>query len=469
MIVNNMNRTVSILNIDEIIRKQDSMFMSNKTRDVEFRRNKLKELLTAINDNEDGILKALKLDLNKCKEEAFMSEMMLVLDELKFMIKNIGKLSKPKLIKFNLKNMMFKSRVNKEPFGKVLIFTTWNYPFQLAMVPLIGAIACGNTAIVKLSEFSIHTNKVIKKILNDVFDEDYVCCINEEVDYDYFLSKKYDYIFFTGSEKVGRIIGGKAGANLIPCTLELGSRNPCIIEKTANLDVAAKRVAWGKFLNAGQTCVAPNHLFVDGSIYDEFLSKLQEQIKSMYSENPHESEYYPKIISEKHFERLALFINNRKVIGGRKNKETLQIEPTIVLNIETDDDILKEEIFGPILPIIKFSNISEVIETIKRGEKPLAFYVFTNDKQIEDICTNTIQFGGCCVNDTIMHITNIELPFGGIGSSGHGVYHSKYSFSTFTKEKAVLKSSSKMDLSIKYPPFDKDGKTFKKIKMVTKF
>lgn len=456
-------------NIKEILNSQDDFFYKNKTRSIAFRKNTLKKLAHYISKYETEILNALNKDLSKCKEEAFMSEIMLVYDELKYIIKNIEKLAKPENVKSTLKNTLYKSMIYKEPFGKVLIFSTWNYPFQLSMIPLIGAIASGNTVILKCSEYSVHTNNIVKKILSKVFDDEYVHCIVDEVNYDDFLSEKYDYIFFTGSQRVGKIIAKKASEHLTPCTLELGSKNYCVVEKTCHIDTTARRIVFGKFLNSGQTCVAPNFLYVEECIYEELISSIKKYIKKMFTEVPYENKNYPKIVNEKHFNRLLSYIKDKELlVGGGYDVNSLKIEPTLLTNLKDDDILFKEEIFGPILPIVKYNNINDVLKQIKKGEKTLAFYLFTNNKKLESYCLNTIPFGGCTINDTVLHLTDINLPFGGVGDSGYGSYHGKYSFKTFTKEKSVLKSLSNLDVPVRFHPYD-ESNDMKKIKLLLKY
>ena len=350
-----------------------------------------------------------------------------------------------------------KSYILSEPLGVVLIMSPWNYPFMLTLNPLIGAIGAGNCAIVKPSRYSGATSDVIKKILNNVFSEDYVLVVlGGREQNQMLLDLKVDYIFFTGGVNVGKTVASKAAVNLTPTTLELGGKSPCIIDKSANIKLAAKRVVFGKFLNCGQTCIAPDYILVHESVKDQFIEFAKNEIQAMFGKNPLENNLYGKIINEKHFDRLMGVIDKSKVaFGGNGDKRELKIEPTILNDVSLSDACMGEEIFGPIMPILTYKTLDQAKEIIKTYAKPLALYVFSNDKNFVSDVLNTISYGGGCVNDTIIHIASTKLPFGGVGESGMGHYHGKFSFDTFSHKKSVVKKSVVIDLPIRYQPYTK--------------
>ncbi|MFI3207441.1 MAG: aldehyde dehydrogenase family protein, partial [Clostridia bacterium] len=347
-----------------------------------------------------------------------------------------------------------------EPYGSVLIMSPWNYPFQLAIAPLVGAIAAGNCAVIKLSNYSPNTSTVIEKILR-VFADEYIAVVQGDIaETTELLEQKFDYILFTGSPTVGKIVMEKASKHLTPVTLELGGKSPCIIDETANINLSAKRIVWGKLLNAGQTCVAPDYLLVQESVKAELLSAINYYIKEFYGENPETNTEYPKIINEKHFNRLCSLIPKDLL---KINAKTLQIAPTVLPNSNWNSEIMKEEIFGPILPVLAFRDTKEVIQELNKREKPLALYLFTRDKNTEKEILSKVFFGGGCVNDTIIHVSNDNLPFGGIGNSGMGKYHGDDSFYSFSHTKSIMKKSNKLDINIRYAPFGNKIKLLRKI------
>lgn len=448
----------------ELVQKQREFYNSNQTKSISFRKEALKKLGNAIEQNEALIYEALKKDLNKSETESYLAEVQIVKAEIKAALRHLKSWQKPQKVKTPITHFPATSYVYRDPYGVVLILSPWNYPFQLALAPLAGAVAAGNCVVLKVSKSSEHVSKIIQKIVNDTFQKEYVRCVDYSVDYDEILEQNYDFIFFTGSEAVGKKVMEAASKHVTPVALELGGKSPCIIEKTADILLAAKRLAWGKFLNAGQTCVAPDYVVIDKSRKEEFIVELQKQIGMLYGEAL-KNDDYPKIINEHHYKRLMTLIEHEEEkIGGCGSRETRQIEPTIFTNANFEDEIMKEEIFGPILPVIPYSNLEEVLKIIKERPKPLAFYFFSKNKRLVEEVLKDAEFGGGCINDVIMHLANHHLPFGGLKSSGMGNYHGFYSFKAFTHEKAVLKSNGFLDICLRYPPYtDKKLRLIKKI------
>lgn len=432
-------------------------FNTGATKDYVFRMEQLKKISSAIYKYEPEILLALKKDLGKCEAEAYATEIAMVQNEIKYFLKNLGKLMRPKNMNTNLMNLPGKSKIYKDPLGIVLIISPWNYPFQLAFSPLVGAIAAGNCVIVKPSEFTPATSEIMEKIIQEIFTDEYVYLIQgngAEIVPAIINNVSINHIFFTGSTVVGKAVYQMAANKLIPVTLELGGKSPCIIEDDAKLEVAAKRIAMGKFLNAGQTCIAPDYLLINEKIKDKFITILIDTINKFYTNNAELSEDYGKIINEKRFKTLSNLLQQGNIVyGGKINEEKLYIQPTILQNVRLDSDIMKEEIFGPILPVISFATQQDALKIIQQNATPLAFYIFTSSSAKEKFWLNAVTFGGGCVNNTAYHFTNHNLPFGGVGLSGIGSYHGKKSFETFTHSKPVLKSYTWFDPNIKYPPF----------------
>lgn len=447
-----------------LVSKQKAYFLTGETKSLKMRINTLKKLKQVIKTNETAILNALYQDLGKSNYEAYITEVGFIYQEIDHMIKRLPKLSKVKKVKTPLTAFPAKSFIMREPYGVVLIISPWNYPFQLTLAPLIGAIAAGNTAIIKPSRFSYYTSNIIKKLIEENFPEEYLAVVlGGKVETEELIDSKVDYVFFTGSVAVGKQIASRCGNLLIPYTLELGGKSPCIIDKSADLDLAAKRVVFGKLMNAGQTCVAPDYLLVHESVKDNFILKLKTYIDKFYP-HPLSNDSYPKIITKHHFERLIkLFYDEKVLFGGKFDADNQKIEPTIIELDSLEHPVMQEEIFGPIFPIIVFKDITEVITTIRSFSHPLALYLFTNDKEIEKLILNNITFGGGCVNDTLLHLATPYLPFGGVGDSGIGNYHGDYSFKTFSREKSVLKKGKVFDLQLRYPPYDD-----KKLKLIKK-
>ena len=433
--------------LKEIINKQRDFFNTNATKSVKYRIKMLQRLKEAIRNNEAAILSALYKDLLKSGAEAYMSELAIVYAEINEALKNVRKWSRPEKVKGTISTFPAKNYVYSEPYGVVLIISPWNYPFNLAIAPLIVAIAAGNTAIIKCSKESVYTSKVIKYIMNKAFSSNYIFCVDEDIDYDELLNQRYDYIFFTGSQRVGKIVMNIASNNLIPISLELGGKSPCIIDETASIKLAARRVLWGKLLNAGQTCVAVDYVLIHSSVKDKFIKYLKKEIKKRYP-NAIKNDTYPRIINEHH-----LIKTEENIIGGRGDDVVRRLEPTILPDVDFDHEIMKEEIFGPVLPIIEYDDINNIIRIIKEHDKPLACYVFTRDKDTAKHIIKSISYGGGCINDVILQVSNHYMPFGGVGSSGMGSYHGKFGFDTFSHKKSIVWSKTMIDLPIRYAPF----------------
>ncbi|AKC61829.1 MULTISPECIES: aldehyde dehydrogenase [Clostridium] len=441
--------------IRDMLKKQKSFFEKGYTKDINFRIEALKKLKHNIKMNEKNIFKALKIDLNKSEFETFITEIGIVYDEINGAIKNIKKWSKPKKVKTPITNFLASSYIYNEPYGVALIMAPWNYPFQLIMAPLVGAISAGNCVLLKPSELAVETEQIIVKIIKETFSDEYIGVVTGGVkESEALLKEKLDYIFYTGGINVGKIVMRAAAEHLTPITLELGGKSPCIVDKDANIDLAARRIAWGKFLNAGQTCVAPDYLVVHRNIKEKLISSIENYIIEFFGENAFESEEYPRIINERHFKRLEEYLKEGKIVsGGKTDISNLYMEPTIIEGINLKNRIMEEEIFGPILPVVEFEGIDEVIDIVKNNPKPLALYYFSEDKEKQEFIIKNISFGGGCINDTIMHLSTSTLPFGGVGSSGMGSYHGRASFETFSHKKSILKKSNLIDIKIRYAPF----------------
>lgn len=452
------------MEIQEIVSEQKDFFRTQQTKNIKFRKIYLEKLKDLIIKNENLLYEAIYKDFGKSKFDTFTTEISFVLNDINFYLKNLKSLSKPKKVSTNLVNQIGKSRIHSEPLGNILVIGAWNYPYQLSLSPIIAALAAGNCCILKPSEIAENTMKIMAKIINENFPPEYLYVYEGGIDETTELLKlKFDKIFFTGSTKIGKIVYKAAAENLTPVTLELGGKSPAIITKHANLEVAAKRIVWGKFLNAGQTCVAPDYLLVEESIQEQFLEMLRKYIQEFnYLPN---SEHYTKIINQKNFDRLIQLIDKDKIyFGGNYNKEKLFIEPTILTNINWEDKVMQEEIFGPILPVVSFTNFNIILNEIVELEKPLAAYLFTNNSEEKENFTQKLSFGGGCINDVMMHLGNENLPFGGIGNSGIGSYHGKFGFETFSHQKAILEKATWGEPNIKYPPYSE-----KKLSWIKRF
>lgn len=434
-----------------------AFFNTHKTKNLKFRKQQLKLLSKNIKNHENELLDALYKDLGKSKVEAYATEIGMLLKSIKLMRKELKNWSKTKQTDTPFYLFPTKSYIKKEPYGTVLIIGPFNYPVQLVFEPLIGAIAAGNTAIVKPSELTPHVAIVIKDIIEDTFDEAYVSVVEGGIEETQtLLSLPFDYMFFTGSEKVGKIVYEAAARKLIPVTLELGGKSPVIVDDTANIKVASERISFGKFTNAGQTCVAPDYILVQRKVKNDLIKALKKTITEFYGENIEKSPDFGRIVNQKHFNRLNDLIQIHKdnvVFGGNSSKEDLYIEPTLLDNITNDNKIMKEEIFGPILPIITYDNFDEVLEIIQSKSKPLSLYLFSEDENMAHRVVEELSFGGGAINDTLMHLANPNLPFGGVGSSGIGQYHGKYSFDTFSHMKSYTFKSTRLESSLFFPPY----------------
>jgi aldehyde dehydrogenase (NAD+) len=448
----------------QILERQKDFFNSGKTKNISFRIAMLRKLGQAIKEREIILFRALKQDLNKSEYEAYLSELQMVYSEIDTAIRHLKTWSKPRRVKTPITHFPASSWVYYEPYGTVLILAPWNYPFQLGLVPLVGAIAAGNCVVIKPSRSSPAVSKAIRDMIGEIWNSRYVYCIEPDVPYDTVLNQRYDMIFFTGSERVGKIVMEAASHHLTPVVLELGGKSPCIVDRTADLQLAARRIAWGKFLNAGQTCVAPDYLLIDHSVEERFLECFRQTVKRMYG-NALENPDYPKIINQTHFDRLVRYIDaTDSKYGGTYDRESQKIAPTLFYHSGWDSDIMKEEIFGPILPVISYRKLEDALKMIQSRPKPLACYLFSEDRRTVKTVLSRCTFGGGCINDVVMHLANHYLPFGGIGNSGMGNYHGKYSFETFSHHKGVLWSGTKMDLPFRYPPYQLERlKTLRKM------
>ncbi|MCB9034862.1 MAG: aldehyde dehydrogenase [Chitinophagales bacterium] len=448
-----MTATTVANSIQSIIDKQRVFFNSHQTKSVSFRLKQLKKFKDAVKQNESAIINALYQDFKKSAFETYTSEIAMVYDEIDFMIKHLKAWTTPQLVKDNIANFPSKNYIYAEPYGVALIIGAWNYPVQLTLVPMVGAMAAGNTIVVKPPRASMHSYKVMQKILQ-VFDENYITVLDEHSNNDEMLACRYDYIFFTGSVPVGKIVAKAAAEYLTPVTLELGGKSPCIVDSKADVALAAKRIAFGKFFNAGQTCVAPDYLLLNKQIKDEFYTAFAKTVREFYGTNPKESPDFPRIISDRHFDRLADMIKDGNIIvGGDVDKSQRYIAPTLIEIDSLSHPTMYDEIFGPILPVLVVDDIDESVNIIQQFEKPLAFYIFSNDYKTQQELIKNMPFGGGCVNDCISHVVNHNLPFGGVGNSGLGAYHGKFSFDTFTHYKGVVNKVTWPDVPLRYPPY----------------
>lgn len=440
-----------------LVDAQRAYFNTGSTFPIAFRMKALANLKASILKHEQELLDAIHTDLGKSASEAYMCEVGLTLSEIAHFQKHLKRWARTEWRPTPLSNFAAKSMIVKEPYGVVLIMSPWNYPVLLSLEPLVGAIAAGNTVVLKPSAYSPATSAVLGTIIEESFAPEHVSVVKGgRAENQSLLEQKFDYIFFTGGVSVGKYVMGKAAEHLTPVTLELGGKSPCIIDHTANLRLAARRLVFGKYLNCGQTCIAPDYALVEEKVHDEFVRLLQEEAKAMYGENALQNKHYGKIINRKHFDRISGLIAQEKVVmGGNTDAETLQIAPTILDHVTADDAVMQEEIFGPLLPILTVKNAEEAFQFIQDRPHPLALYLFSNDRRIHKLFMERCAFGGGCINDTIMHIATNYLPFGGVGNSGMGSYHGKKSFETFSHEKAVVKKYNWLDLPLRYQPYGK--------------
>lgn len=441
--------------IQEVISRQRAFFRTGTTLPATFRRKSLKALKKALEENEQAFYDAIYADFKKPAVEMYAHEMGIVFGEIDLMLKHLDEWMQPKRVNASLLNFPSTDYIYSEPYGVNLIIAPWNYPMQLTFSPLVGAIGTGNTAVIKPSELTPHTSALTQKIVNEIFDPGHVQVIQGGVSTSTaLLAEKWDHIFFTGSVPVGRIVMQAAAKHLTPVTLELGGKSPCIVDEKVDLDLAAKRIVWGKFINAGQTCVAPDYVLAHAKIKDELIEKMGKWVQTFYGENIQESPDYPRIVNERHFDRVSKYLSDGVVaVGGNTDKEDRYIEPTILDNISWDDRVMKDEIFGPILPILTFIDIDEAIHAINDRPKPLALYFFGNRSRIQDRVLRETSSGGACINEVVAHLANHNLPFGGVGNSGIGTYHGKYSFQAFSHQKSVSKKGTWLDVPLRYPPY----------------
>lgn len=453
------------LPMNTLTKKQKQFFNNGQTRKVAYRKEQLRKLKTILKENEQDIFDALQSDFSKPTFEAFGTELFVIYQEIDHLISNLDKWAKPKKVTRSLINFPSKSYIQPQPLGVSFIISPWNYPIQLTLNPALGSIAAGNCTILKPSEISTHTTDLLVRIINDNFDPGFLHVVQGGPDITQsVLDQPLDYIFYTGSARVGKIIMQRAAEQLTPITLELGGKSPAIVDQTADLTLAARRIAWGKFINAGQTCVSPDYVYVHHSIKGEFIQLISQEIQSFYGDNPRKSPDYARIINQEHTERLQGLLDPQKIItGGESDLENRYIAPTVMDDVTWEDDIMQDEIFGPILPILTYDNLEEIISVLNQKLSPLALYIFSTNKSNQQKITNNVTFGGGCINDTAMHLGNPELPFGGIGESGFGSYHGKKSFDTFSHQKSIMKKSNWFDNPLRYPPYEGKLKWFKKL------
>ncbi len=441
-------------NIGQVLEKQREFFLSGQTLDVNFRKHQLRKLKAAIQKYEKQIMKALYQDLHKSYFEAYSTEIGLVYEEISIALKKLSRWVKPKRVSTTLAAFPGKSYILREPYGQVLIISPWNYPFQLLFAPLVGAIAAGNTVILKPSPYSEHTSQVMKQIIEETFEPGYIAIFTGHRDVNQaLLEKEFDFIFFTGSPNTGKVVMEYAAKHLTPLVLELGGKSPTIVDKDAKLKFAAKSIVFGKLTNAGQTCIAPDYLFVHKDVKDELLKLLVKYIERFYGKDPSKAQHYPRIINQQNVDRLYNYLRCGKIYyGGKVMPNDRYIEPTILVDVDLECEVMKYEIFGPILPVLEFEDLQEVIDFVNSRPKPLAFYYFGRNKQsIRNILMHTSS-GGASINDTLMHFVNPKLPFGGVGNSGMGRYHGWYSFDAFSNKRGVYQKGLWIDLPLRYPP-----------------
>lgn len=455
------------MKIVNTVNRQREFFLSGATLSYAFRVKQLKNLYNAIKQNEGLILEALEKDLGKSAFESYATEISMVYAELNTALKNLKKWMKDKRVPTTIMSFGGRSRIHLQPLGVTLIMAPWNYPFQLTMTPLVAAMAAGNCAVLKPSRYSKHTSAVLAKIISDNFNDEYIALfqggreVNTEL-----LGIRFDHVFFTGSVRVGKIVMEAAAKHLTPVTLELGGKSPCLVDQTADLEKTAQRIIWGKALNAGQTCVAPDYVLVHSAVRQQLISAMETAIKKFFGDSAIKSRDFGRIIREEAFDRLQALIEQEKgkvILGGSCDRDQLKIELTLLDNPDLDSEVMKEEIFGPILPIIAYDDFTEAVKIIRSREKPLALYLFTKDKNLETWVVKNLLYGGGCINDTVMHVANCHLPFGGVGASGMGAYHGRKGFETFSHAKSILKQTFAFEIPIRYAPYKNKLNLLKRI------
>lgn len=441
--------------IKNIVTKQRAFFDTGATLDVDYRIKALKKLQNAIQKNEEAIGAAIRKDLGKSSFESYMCETGLCLSEISYMIRHTPSFAREKTVHTPLAQFHSRSYRKPSPYGVTLIMSPWNYPFLLTVDPLVDAIAAGNTAVVKPSAYSPHTGEIIRQLIGECFEEEYVAVITGgRAENTCLLNEHFDYIFFTGSQSVGKEVMRNAANHLTPVTLELGGKSPCIVTQSADIKLAAKRIVFGKFLNCGQTCVAPDYIYCDATIKEPLLAEIKKQIQLQFGDDPLSNRNYGKIINQKHFDRILKLIDKEKTVhGGNSNIQTLQIEPTVLDSVTFEDAVMQEEIFGPVLPILTYHSINDAIQKINSMEHPLALYLFTRSQATVKKVTSQCGFGGGCINDTVIHLATSEMGFGGFGESGMGSYHGKDGFQTFSHYKSIVDKKTWIDLPMRYQPY----------------
>ena len=454
-----------MIDFEKLVSRQREYFLTQATKPYVFRMMQLKKLMDWINTNEKDILTALESDLGKCDYEAYLTEVAMVKQELKDAIRNLKKWMKPRRARTAIGQLPGTCKMHSEPYGVTLIMSPWNYPFQLTVAPLIGAISAGNCAVVKPSAYSAATSTLLKHMMDELFAPEYIAGVEGgRKENAALLEQHFDFIFFTGSPTVGRLVMEKASAHLTPVSLELGGKSPVIVDETADIALAAKRLAWGKCVNAGQTCVAPDYVLVHHSREEELIEALIQEIRQMYTSAPLANPIWPRIINHRHFERLIGLMQSGVIThGGQLDVAECRIAPTILTDVDWESPIMQEEIFGPLLPILPYRKLDEAIARIQQRPKPLALYLFTRSKTVEERVLREVSFGGGCINDTILHLATPYMPFGGVGESGMGGYHGRYSFDTFSHTKSILKRWAKPDVPLRYAPYDGKMKWIKRV------
>ncbi|MHA0857231.1 aldehyde dehydrogenase [Paenibacillus sp. CMAA1364] len=453
--------------MEDYLHEHHQFFHSGQTRDLPFRLQQLSKLKEAIITNEKRIIAALYQDLGKSEFEAYATEIGFALSSIGHTMKHLKKWMKPQKVKTPLHQFPSKSYIMKEPYGTVLIIGPYNYPFQLLIEPLIGAIATGNCVVLKPSENTPTVSTLIKEMIEEIFNKSYIRVIEGDKDTTSILiHTSFDYIFFTGSVAVGKIVMQAAAKNLVPVTLELGGKSPVIVDRTANIELAAKRIIWGKMMNTGQTCIAPDYVLAHVDIKQVLVDEMKSIMTNFYGSDAKLSKDYGRIVNERQFDRLINILTMDRaniIVGGNAVKDDLYIEPTLLATQGWSDAVMQDEIFGPILPIMEYRELDDIVNMINSRPKPLSLYVFTEDKIVEQGVLSRVSFGGGCINDTISHVANTNLPFGGVGSAGIGAYHGKYSFDTFSHAKSILKKSTKLDIKIVFPPYGDKVKWIRKL------
>ncbi len=456
---------ISLQELERIVVNQRRFFQTGKTRDSEFRFKQLRKLKEVLVSGETQIYDALRKDLGKPPMESYNGELGILIVEINHTLKNLHSWMRPRRVSTPLALLPSKCVIHHEPRGIVLIMAPWNYPVQLLLTPLIGAIASGNCAILKPSELAPATSHILTEMISKAFSPEFIAVAEGGRETaEALLSLKVDYIFFTGGEKVGKIVAASAAKRLTPVTLELGGKSPCIVDRDAAIDVSARRIAWGKYFNAGQSCVAPDYLLVEKSVKNELLERMVHHLREFFGQDPIQSPDYARIINDQHFDRLERCLKAGTIVtGGQTDREQRYIAPTIIDHVSMEDEIMADEIFGPILPVLEYNSLDEAIEIVQKRPTPLSLYLFTENKNVQARILREIPFGGGCVNNTLVHFTNPELPFGGIGSSGMGAYHGEYSYRTFSHLKSVVETASWIDIKLRYPPYLNKLKLIKKI------